>query len=241
MKTGNLMYFYRLNESKNSKNSNTIKTYAMMKAIRLIAMAAICATGIIGLSSWDGSDTEATELTIGQPIPLMAQQLVDVNGVPTTLREQLQMNGLLVVFSCNTCPFVMQWEDRYNDLYDLCMKNQIGMVLINSNEAKRDGDDSLEKMKEKAMNEGYKMPYLMDEDHKVADAFGARTTPHVFLFDGNPNLAYRGAIDDNSESKEAVTHPYLQDAINALMNKQPIDPNTTKSIGCSIKRVQAQE
>lgn len=207
-----------------------------MKAIRLIAMAAVCAAGVVGLTSW--AETEATELTIGQPIPMMAHEVTDVNGVPTTLREQIKMNGLLVVFSCNTCPFVLQWENRYNELYDLCAKNEIGMVLVNSNEAKRTGDDSVEKMKEKAKGEGYKMPYLVDTDHKLADAFGARTTPHVFLFDRNPNLVYRGAIDDNSESKEAVTHHYLQDAINAMISGQNIEPNTTKSIGCSIKRVQ---
>ena len=156
---------------------------------------------------------------------------------PTFLRQEMKMNGLLVVFSCNTCPFVLQWENRYNELYELCAENEIGMVLINSNEAKRTGDDSLEKMKEKANAEGYKMPYLMDEGHLVADAFGARTTPHVFMFDKNAMLAYRGSIDDNSEDKNQVTKHYLKDAINAMSKDETIDPNITRSIGCSIKRV----
>jgi hypothetical protein len=80
---------------------------------------------------------------------------------------------------------------------------------------------------------------VVDTDHIVADAFGAKTTPHVFLFDGNAKLVYRGAIDDNGEDKNAVSAPYLKNAINAMMGQQAIEPNTTKAIGCSIKRVGA--
>ena len=153
------------------------------------------------------------------------------------LRSEMKMNGLLVIFSCNTCPFVLQWENRYNPIFELCEKNDVGMVLVNSNEAKRDGDDSMAKMKEKAESEGYKMKYLMDKDHVVADAFGARTTPHVYLFNKHAKLAYRGSIDDNSENPEEVSETYLMDAINNMVLDEPIDPNITKSIGCSIKRI----
>ena len=189
----------------------------------------------IGLTSWN--PPSATQVEIGDPVPLFQKEMVDINGAPTFLRQEMKMNVLLVVFSCNTCPFVLQWENRYSELYELCAENEIGMVLINSNEAKRTGDDSLEKMKEKANAEGYKMPYLMDEGHLVADAFGARTTPHVFMFDKNAMLAYRGSIDDNSEDKNQVTKHYLKDAINAMSKDETIDPNITRSIGCSIKRV----
>ena len=81
------------------------------------------------------------------------------------------------------------------------------------------------------------MPYLMDENHVVADAFGARTTPHVYMFDKNAMLAYRGSIDDNSENKSEVKEHYLKDAIKAMAAGNEISPNITKSIGCSIKRV----
>ena len=166
--------------------------------------------------------------------------MLDVqSGEKTTLRELHQKHGLLVVFSCNTCPFVLQWEDRYNDLYDLCQKNGIGMVLINSNEAKRQGDDSAERMKQKAEKEGYKMPYLVDERHKLADAMGARTTPHIFLFNENTRLAYRGLMDDNGKDKDAVAKQYLADAIGKLLAGDTPDPQTTKAIGCSIKRVKS--
>lgn len=206
-----------------------------MKFIKISVIAAVCMASVVGLASW--IDAGGDQAEIGDPIPAGAQQLVDIHGNETILRQEMKPNGLLVVFSCNTCPFVLQWEDRYNEIYDLCEQNDIGMVLVNSNEAKRDGDDSMEAMKLKAEEEGYKMPYLMDENHVVADAFGARTTPHVFLFSKHGTLAYRGSIDDNSEDKGAVQKHYLSDAVTAMVNDQPIDPNTTKSIGCSIKRV----
>lgn len=206
-----------------------------MNTIRKIAVATLF-LGSLTLGAWK---LAPTEVQIGDLIPMMQIKMEDVSGKSYHLRELHQENGLLVIFSCNTCPFVLQWENRYNELFDLCQKQKIGMVLVNSNEAKRTGDDSLEKMKAKAEKEGYKMPYVVDTDHIVADAFGAKTTPHVFLFDGNAKLVYRGAIDDNGEDKNAVTSPYLKDAINAMMSQGTIEPNTTKAIGCSIKRVGA--
>lgn len=205
-----------------------------MKFIRTAMLAAVCALGVFSLSSFlEGGQGE---ITIGQQMPLMALDMVDVSGAEYTMRGLHKENGLLVIFSCNTCPFVLQWEDRYNELYDLCKKNNIGMVLVNSNEAKRQGDDSMQKMKEKSEAEGYKMPYILDEDHILADAFGARTTPHVFLFNRDANLAYRGAIDDNGEDASAVSEHYLMDAIKDMVANKTISPEVTKSIGCSIKR-----
>jgi len=200
--------------------------------LRNLAVITLVATTFI-LGAWK---VDKNEVNIGDIMPMMNMKMEDVSGQSYHLRELHQENGLLVIFSCNTCPFVLQWEDRYNELFELCEKNDIGMVLVNSNEAKRAGDDSMEKMMAKAKKEGYKMPYVVDKDHEVADAFGATTTPHVFLFNRDAKLAYRGLIDDNGEDKEAVQKPYLKNAINAMVNGQSIDPAITKSIGCSIKR-----
>jgi thioredoxin-related protein len=206
-----------------------------MKTLRNAALAILCAAGVFSLSSFLSAGEG--EIKTGDMIPLASLDMVDVSGAEYTLRGLNKDNGLLVIFSCNTCPFVLQWEDRYNDLYDYCAENNIGMVLVNSNEAKRDGDDSMAKMKEKSKKEGYKMPYILDEDHVLADGFGARTTPHVFLFNRHAKLAYRGAIDNNGENKEEVTEPYLMDALTAMVANEEISPDVTKSIGCSIKRV----
>ena len=185
-----------------------------MNLVRNMAFVALVAS-IFVLGAWR-PDT-GNEVEIGDIIPMMTYEMEDVSGESYHLRELHQENGLLVIFSCNTCPFVIQWEDRYNDLYEICKTNNIGMVLVNSNEAKRTGDDSMEKMQAKAEKEGYMMPYVVDSNHELADAFGARTTPHVFLFDRDAKLAYRGLIDDNGKDKEAVTQPYLANAIEAMI------------------------
>jgi hypothetical protein len=110
--------------------------------------------------------------------------------------------------------------------------------LINSNEAKRKGDDSIEEMMKHANEKGYSdIPYLVDENSKLANAFGAKTTPHVFLFDKEMRLVYEGAIDDNHKSKAEVKASYLNNAILNLSEGKAIDPNNTKALGCSIKRV----
>lgn len=180
------------------------------------------------------------DLQIGDFFPLLHKKVKDVSGSEQMIREMGKRNGYLIIFSCNTCPFVMQWENRYNDLHKLAEANDISMILVNSNEANRNSYDSFENMQKKATEMGYTMPYVVDENHELADAFGAKTTPHVFLFDRNYRLAYRGLIDDNSEDKDAVTKHYLQDAINNMVAGKSIEPQVTKSIGCSIKRVKPE-
>ncbi|MFZ1688822.1 MAG: thioredoxin family protein [Flavobacteriales bacterium] len=187
---------------------------------------------------------ELPTLTIGTSLPKPDQSMMDVNGKEFTLKQIAGTNGLLVVFSCNTCPFVVGsegsegWEGRYPAIGDLCKKNGIGFALVNSNEAKRTDDDSFDEMKAHYRAKGYNGHYLVDKDHVVADAFGARTTPHVYLFDKNMKLAYIGAIDDNVGSAAAATAHYLNDAINNMVAGKPIDPATTRNKGCSIKRVE---
>lgn len=181
-------------------------------------------------------------LEIGSKAPLADQKMMDVSGNELSLDDIKKENGLLVVFSCNTCPFVVGgkgegWEGRYNDIYDICQKQEIGMVLVNSNAAKRDGDDSLEEMKAHAKEEGYKSYYVVDEKSALADAFGAKTTPHIYMFNNKMELAYKGAIDDNVDSSIEVKEPWLNNAIFNLAEGKKIDPNSTKNLGCSIKRV----
>jgi len=196
----------------------------------------LIALGVIAFLAFT-PERPSGELQIGESSPAMAKSVKDINGQETALRSLSKQNGLLVVFSCNTCPFVVAWEDRYNALHEMCEKNNVGMVLVNSNEAFRDKEDSMEAMKQHAKDLGYTMPYVVDRNHEIADAFGARTTPHVFLFDNKLELAYRGAIDDNYKDKDGVSATYLQDALTAMVAGEEIAPNTTKALGCSIKRM----
>ncbi|MCH8555491.1 MAG: thioredoxin family protein [Schleiferiaceae bacterium] len=181
---------------------------------------------------------KSNDLQIGDAAPLANQELLNIDNTKHTLKSLAKDNGLLVIFSCNTCPYVIGWEDTYPELGTLTAENTIGMALINSNEAFRDGVDSQQKMIEHAQEANYNTPYLIDKKHKVADAFGAQTTPHVFLFDKNLKLIYKGSINDKYENKEKeATQHYLRDAITAHVNNKPIETTTTRQIGCSIKRV----
>jgi thioredoxin-related protein len=176
-------------------------------------------------------------ISIGAAMPMMDYEMLNVDETSMTLKEVKQDNGTLVIFSCNTCPFVIQWEDRYDDVAGLAKRYGIGTALINSNEAKRAGDDSFEMMVAHAEEMNYRIPYLVDENSELANAFGAKTTPHIFLFDRNDQLVYSGAIDDNSKDANAVTERYLQNALNELGMGKEITLKETPAKGCSIKRV----
>lgn len=182
-------------------------------------------------------------ITIGSKAPLSNTKMKDVSEKSFSLEELKKEKGLLVIFSCNTCPFVVGnsnmvgWEGRYNQLFTIAEKNNIGMVLINSNEAKRNDADSFSRMKERSKKMDYKANYLVDKNSKLADAFGASTTPHVFLFDADLKLVYKGAIDDAVGSTKDVKSRWLSTAMKNMSTNQPIDPQTTRNSGCSIKRV----
>jgi len=198
---------------------------------------------IVGIVGFAPIGESPMALEIGSKAPMVDTKMEGINGTSVSLNDLKKENGLLVVFSCNTCPFVVGngskegWEGRYNGIYDFCVSNELGMVLVNSNEAKREGDDSMDKMKSHAKEQGYKMAYVIDQNHELADAVGARTTPHVYLFDKELKLVYRGLIDDNVNSAANVKVNHLENAINNLINGAKPDPAITKSMGCSIKRI----
>ena len=181
-------------------------------------------------------------IEIGTKAPMSSKKLKDISGNEYSLENLKKENGLLVVFSCNSCPFVVGnqktegWEGRYNEIYKIALSNNIGMTLINSNEAKRDGADSFDKMKERSNKMNYKASYLLDKNNVMADAFGASTTPHIFLFNKDLKLVYKGAIDDNVDSKNMVKSKWLSDAITNLGLGKAINPSVTRNSGCSIKR-----
>lgn len=185
----------------------------------------------------------APDLSIGASLPAAEMKMLDVSGKEVSLKEASGKNGLLVIFSCNTCPFVIGsegsagWEGRYPELGAFSQRMGVGMVLVNSNEAKRDAGDSFADMQERYKSKKYSGHYVLDKNSAVADAFGARTTPHVFLFDKDMKLVYKGAIDDNVGNPSEVKEKWLHNAMTNLVANKPIEPATTRNIGCSIKRV----
>ena len=181
------------------------------------------------------SITFGAELKIGYKMPKSDHLLNEISGNQITLNEIKGDNGTLIIFSCNTCPWVIRWEDRYVELAKLYLKKGIGMIAVNSNVARFDGDDSLTKMKEHAQEKEYNFPYAQDPKAKLAYAFGATKTPHVYLFDNKDNLVYRGAIDDNARDASNVDEPFLTNALDQLLSGKKIKKSTSKAIGCSIK------
>ena len=191
-----------------------------------------------GSVAFTGEDKTTEALAIGSSAPKTDLKMMDISGKEISLKDIKKENGLLIIFSCNTCPFVNAWENRYPGLAEICEKNNIGMVLVNSNEAKRNGEDSMEEMKKHARLNDYKCYYTLDENSVLADTFGAKTTPHVFLFNNEFKLVYRGSIDDTEGKKEKQPKDhYLLNAIMDMISQKTIVPNDTKAIGCSIKRV----
>jgi hypothetical protein len=175
------------------------------------------------------------ELAIGAKVPLADVEMQDVSGKALTLKDVAKSNGLLVNFSCNTCPWVEAWEDRYNPVAGLAKQHNIGVIALNPNAAIRGEGESLQDMKERASAKGYEFYYALDEGAKLAEAFGATRTPHIFLFNSDMELVYKGAIDDNAKSAEDVENPYLKNAIKNLAAGDKIEPQATKSLGCTIK------
>lgn len=177
----------------------------------------------------------AEELALGSKAPLADQKMEDISGTMLSLNDAAGKEGLLVIFSCNTCPWVLAWEDRYVTLAKEYIPKGIGIVAVNSNSAYRGKDDSIEAMRRHADELGYNFYYTVDKDSKLATAFGATRTPHIYLFDKSGKLVYRGAIDDNAKQPKKVKQTYLADAIDAMLAGKEIKETSTKALGCSIK------
>ncbi len=191
--------------------------------------------GVCLLAFLPSQEALLEELPIGSQAPMTDVEVKDVSGKMLTLKDVAKENGLLVNFSCNTCPWVAAWEDRYNPIAKLAKENGIGVVALNPNAAIRDDGESLQDMKQRAEKSNYQFYYALDEGAKMAEAFGATRTPHIYLFNSDMELVYRGAIDDNAKSAKDVEQPYLKNAIKNLAAGNEIDPKTTKSLGCTIK------
>lgn len=179
----------------------------------------------------------ADVLPIGATLPKADIKMKDISGKEVALGNLSGKNGLLVMFSCNTCPYVIKNEERTVAIGNFARQQNLGVVLINSNEAYRDGDDSYEAMKKYAAEKKYNWHYVVDKNSVIADAFGANRTPECFLFDKNQKLVYHGAIDDNPSDAAAVTRSHLQEAIKELVEGKEISVKESRSVGCTIKRV----
>lgn len=177
------------------------------------------------------------ELPLNAPIPMADIKMKSVSGGQVSLNDARTDKGLLVIFSCNTCPYVKLSETRIKEITDHCQKQGLGCIIVNSNEALRTEDDSFDEMVKYAQAQKLACPYVMDSGSKLADAFGATRTPQCFVFNAK-GLVYKGAIDDNVKDMALAKEHYVKDAIEAVLKGTTPKVQETKSIGCTIKRVE---
>jgi peroxiredoxin len=163
--------------------------------------------------------------------------LPGVDGKSYSLADFKDAKLVVVVFSCNHCPFVLGSDDRLKSLYKAYQPRGVAWVAINSNETTHHPDDSFEHMTARARKDKLPWPYLRDASQDVARAYGALRTPHFYVFDADRHLRYTGRMDDNPmDASKATTHE-LADALDALLaGKTPPVP-LTNPIGCNVKWV----
>lgn len=177
-------------------------------------------------------------LPIGATLPNAETKMKDISGKEVSFKDAARKNGLLVMFSCNTCPIVKKYQSRTLESAKFAASKDIGVILLNPNEATRNSGDSFDDMKAYAKEQGYDFSYVVDENSAMADAFGATRTPEVFLFDKDNKLVYHGAIDSNQDGEnDESTRKHLKIAIEQLVAGKAIETTKTRSVGCTIKRV----
>jgi peroxiredoxin len=157
-----------------------------------------------------------------------------VDGAERSLESYADAAALVLVQSCNHCPYVQAWEGRMKAIQRDYADRGVVLVAVNSNDADRYPEDSYDEMITRAKREGFNFDYLWDEDQALARALGAERTPEVFLFDGERTLRYHGAIDD-SRDETVVTRNYLRDALDAVLDGRDPPAAETPPSGCSVK------
>lgn len=161
--------------------------------------------------------------------------LPGVDGANHSFGDYSGKNAVVVIFSCNHCPYVRAWEDRMVQIQTDYASKGVQLIAINANDAATHPEDSFPKMKERAREKHFNFPYLRDESQQVPRSYGAERTPEVFLFDKSGTLRYHGAIDDNYDDPRAVKVKYLRNALDAILSGERPQTPETRPVGCSIK------
>ena len=164
--------------------------------------------------------------------------LPDINGKRVSLADFKDAKGYLVIFTCNTCPYAIAYEDRIIALDKKYKTKGVPVIAINPNDPDLQPADDVQHMKKRATEKGFTFPYLVDEKQEIFPQYGATKTPHVYMLEkteqGNV-VRYIGTIDDNYSDASSVKTKYVENAIDAMLSGGEIPLTTTRAIGCSIK------
>ena len=172
-------------------------------------------------------------MPVGNPAPLFS--LPGVDGNAWSLDSFSDAELLLVVFTCNHCPYAIASEDRLIEIQNDYADRGLQMVAISPNDAEKYPDDSFDEMKKRADDKAFPFPYLYDESQEVARGYDAACTPDLFLFDRDRKLLYNGRIDDNWQEPGQVTRRDLRAVLDAALEGRTVDFEHVPSMGCSIK------
>lgn len=164
--------------------------------------------------------------------------LENIDGSFVSLSDFNESKGFIVVFTCNTCPYAVAYEDRIEALNKKYAKKGYPVIAIMPNNTEIKPGDSLDAMKKRANKKGFTFPYLIDREQAVFSQYGATKTPHVYVLQKNNEMhivRYIGAIDDNYKDADKVVLKYVEDAVDALLMNRQVPVSKTRAIGCSIK------
>lgn len=197
-----------------------------MNKLKLLLFTVLLATAI---SAQNGYDIGALAADFN---------LENIDGSFVSLSDFSESKGFIVVFTCNTCPYAVAYEDRIEALNKKYAKKGYPVIAIMPNNTEIKPGDSLDAMKKRANKKGFTFPYLIDREQAVFPQYGATKTPHVYVLQKNNEMLtvrYIGAIDDNYKDANKVVLKYVEDAVDALLMNRKVPVSKTRAIGCSIK------
>jgi peroxiredoxin len=189
---------------------------------------------VVSLVAQQGAPSSG--VAVGDPAPSF--RLKNIDGKYVSFDDYRSSKGLVLVFTCNHCPYSVKYEDRIIALANETAKLGFPLVAINPNDPVKVPEDSYDNMKVRAKEKGFTFPYIVDETQEVAKQYGAKRTPHVFVVtnsSGSWKVAYIGAIDDNANDADKVESRFILDAVKSLASGAAPAVTQTKAIGCTIK------
>ena len=203
-----------------------------MKTVRKISLLAL----LFVLGAFTASDSVYEGYEIGDMATDFS--LKNIDGQMVSLADYPEAKGFLVIFTCNTCPYAVAYEDRIMALDAKYKPQGVPVIAIMPNNTSMKPGDNYDNMKQRAAEKGFTFPYLIDEGQDVFPQYGATRTPHVFLLqktDAGNIVRYIGAIDDNYQDASQVEVKFVENAVDAMLARETIEITTTKAIGCTIK------
>lgn len=204
-----------------------------MKTLKIIGLLAL----VLSLGAFSGKMvTEDAGYGIGDTATDFS--LKNIDGSMVSLSNYEEAKGFLVIFTCNTCPYAVAYEDRIIALDEKYKALGVPVIAINPNNPAAKPGDSFKAMQKRAADKGFTFPYLLDEGQKIYPQYGATRTPHIYLLKKTANgniVKYIGAIDDNSNDASKVEEKFVENAVDAMLAGKEIKVTTTRAIGCTIK------